>query len=281
MQEGQASITALGAAGHRAAHQVLEHGFVFADPLALSILGPDADDAIALAKERPERRPLRLFIAMRSRFAEDLAGHSIARGVRQILVMGAGLDTFAYRLERTQDMRVFELDHPATQAEKRRGLTAAKIAEPAHVSYVAHDFERGSMIEALKVAGFDPGRRTFVIWLGVTPYLTEEAVFATLSEVARLPGGAEVVFDYANPPHAIEETAARDLHRELAERVAASGEPFRCYFDSAALHTRASTLGFSEIEDLDRAALIGRYLPNLPVAPRPGPGGHVVRMATA
>ena len=281
MQEGQASITALGAAGHRAAHQVLEHGFVFADPLALSILGADADDAIALAKERPERRPLRLFIAMRSRFAEDSARHSIAKGVRQILVMGAGLDTFAYRLERTQDMRVFELDHPATQAEKRRRLTEAKIAEPAHVSYVAHDFERGSMIGALKTAGFDPDRRTFIIWLGVTPYLTEEAVFATLGEVARLPGGAEVVFDYANPPSAIEEKAARDLHRELAERVAASGEPFRCYFDSAELHTRASALGFSEIEDLDRAALIGRYLPNLPVAPRPGPGGHVVRMATA
>ena len=281
MQEGQASITALGAAGHRAAHQVLERGFVFADPLALSILGPDADDAIALAKERPERRPLRLFIAMRSRFAEDSARRAIDDGVRQILVMGAGLDTFAYRLERTHDLRVFELDHPATQAEKRRRLTEAKIAEPAHVSYVAHDFERGSMIGALKAAGFDPDRRTFVIWLGVTPYLTEEAVFATLSEVARLAGGAEVVFDYANPPSAIEEKAARDFHREMAERVAASGEPFRCYFNSAELHTRASTLGFSEIEDLDRAALIGRYLPNLPVAPRPGPGGHVVRMATA
>ena len=71
MQHGQASRTAVGAAGHRAAHQVLERGLIFADPLALAILGQDADDAIALAKERPERRPLRLFVAMRSRFAED------------------------------------------------------------------------------------------------------------------------------------------------------------------------------------------------------------------
>jgi methyltransferase (TIGR00027 family) len=279
MQQAQASVTAIGAAGHRAAHQVLERGFVFADPLALRILGPDADNAIALAKERPERRPLRLFIAMRSRFAEDSARRAIAHGVRQILVLGAGLDTFAYRLEQTAGLRIFELDHPATQAEKRRRLTQAQIAEPAHVAYVAHDFEDGSMTGALEAAGLDLDKRTFVIWLGVTPYLTEAALFTTLGELARFPGGAEVVFDYANPPHAVEE-GTRDLHREMAERVAASGEPFRCYLDSAELHARARELGFSDIEDLDRAALVARYLPDLPVAPRPGPGGHVVRMAT-
>jgi methyltransferase (TIGR00027 family) len=281
MQEGQASVTALGAAGHRAAHQVLERGFVFADPLALRILGPDAEDAIALARERPERRGLRLFIAMRSRFAEDSARDAIDKGVRQILVMGAGLDTFAYRLEPTRGPRVFELDHPATQAEKRRRLNEAKIAEPAYVSYVAHDFERGSMIASLEAAGFDPGRRTFVLWLGVTPYLTEEAVFATLSELASWPGGAEVVFDYSNPRDQVTDSAARAHHEQLAERVAANGEPFRCYLDTPELHARAGELGFPEIEDLDRAALVARYLPDLAAAPRPGPGGHVVRMATA
>jgi methyltransferase (TIGR00027 family) len=278
MQHGQASVTALGAAGHRAAHQVLERGFVLADPLALRILGSDAERAIALARERPERRGLRLFIAMRSRFAEDSAAHAIEKGVRQILVLGAGLDTFAYRLKRTQDMRVFELDHPATQAEKRRRLTEAQIEEPAHVSYVAYDFESGSMTAALKAAGLDSDRGAFVLWLGVTPYLTEEAVFATLGELARWPGGTEVVFDYTNPAEAVD---ARNFHREMAERVAASGEPFRCYLDSAALHARARKLGFTDIEDLDRAALVARFLPDLAVAPRPGPGGHVVRMATS
>jgi methyltransferase (TIGR00027 family) len=280
MRHGQASVTALGAAGHRAAHQVLERGFVFADPLALRILGEDAENAIALAKERPERRPLRLFIAMRSRFAEDSARRAIEKGVRQILVMGAGFDTFAYRFEPASDMRVFELDHPSTQAEKRRRLTDARIAEPRHVSYVAHDFEHGSMTGALEAAGFDPSKRTFVLWLGVTPYLTEEAVFATLSELARLPGGAEVVFDYANPRDAINEANTRNFHREMAERVAASGEPFRGYFDSGELRARAGELGFAEIEDLDRAALVARYLPDASVAPRPGPGGHVVRVGT-
>jgi methyltransferase (TIGR00027 family) len=281
MQHGQASVTALGAAGHRAAHQVLERGFVFADPLALRILGSEAEGAIALARERPERRGLRLFIAMRSRFAEDSAAHAIEKGVRQMLVLGAGLDTFAYRLERTPELRIFELDHPATQAEKRRRLNEAQIAEPQHVSYVAHDFESGSMTAALKAAGLDPDRGAFVLWLGVTPYLTEEAAFATLGELASWPGGTEVVFDYTNPPEAVDEPNARNFHREMAERVAASGEPFRCYFESTELHARARGLGFSDIEDLDRAALVARYLPHLPVAPRPGPGGHVVRMATA
>jgi methyltransferase (TIGR00027 family) len=281
MQQGQASVTAIGAAGHRAAHQVLERGVVFADPLALRILGPDADDAIALARERPERRGLRLFIAMRSRLAEDSATRAIEKGVRQILVLGAGLDTFAYRLEPTADLRIFELDHPATQAEKRRRLSGAQIAEPPHVAYVAHDFEDGSMAPALKAAGFDPDRRTFVIWLGVTPYLTEEATFATLSELARFPGGAEVVFDYANPPDRVADPAARAHHEQMAERVAASGEPFRCYLDSGVLHARARELGFADIEDLDRAALVALYLPDLPVPPRPGPGGRVVRMATS
>src|SRR5271166_4386723 len=114
MQHGQASRTAVGAAGHRAAHQVLERGIVFSDPLALAILGHDADEAIALAKERPERRPLRLFVAMRSRYAEDSARRAIDVGVRQILVLGAGLDTFAYRLDPSEGLRVFELDHPAS-----------------------------------------------------------------------------------------------------------------------------------------------------------------------
>jgi methyltransferase (TIGR00027 family) len=280
MQQGQASRTAIGAAGHRAAHQILERGFVFADPLALRILGQDADEAIALAKEQPERRPLRLFIAMRSRFAEDCARRASEEGARQILVLGAGLDTFAYRLQPSEGLRVFELDHPATQREKRRRLAEAQIHEPGHVAYVAHDFEHGSMTAALEAAGLEPDDRTFVLWLGVTPYLTAEAVYATLGELARFPGGVEVVFDYVNPTHAFEEGAARDFHRAMAERVAASGEPFRCDFDSAELHARARSLGFTEIEDLDRAALIGRYLPDFPVPPRSGPGGHVVRMAT-
>jgi methyltransferase (TIGR00027 family) len=280
MKHGRASQTALGAAGRRAAHQTLEGGVIFSDPLALAILGDDAKDALDAARQHPEQRGLRLFVAMRSRFAEDSAKVAIGRGVRQILVLGAGLDTFAYRLEGSDGLRVFELDHPATQRDKRRRLAMAGVSEPPHVVYVSHDFERGSMTAALEAGGLDRTRRVFVLWLGVTPYLTEEAVFATLGELARFSGGAEVVFDYANPPQAIEEAQVRGFHDTLAAKVAAIGEPFRCYLDTGALHRRVRDLGFAEIEDLDRAALLARYLPQSPVQPRPGPGGHVVRMAT-
>jgi serine protease Do len=281
MKHGGASRTALGAAGHRAAHQVFEGGRIFYDPLALRILGNDAEEALALAREQPQRRGLRFFIAARSRFAEDCAKAAISKSVRQILVLGAGLDTFAYRLQAAESSTVFELDHPATQRDKRRRLALAGVAEPKHVVYVAHDFEDGSMTGALEAAGLETGWRTFVLWLGVTPYLSEDAVYATFGELARFSGGAEVVFDYSNPPHAIEEAQTRGAHEALAARVAASGEPFRCYLDTPALHWHARDLGFVDIEDLDRAALVARYLPQAPVAPRAGPGGHVVKMATA
>jgi methyltransferase (TIGR00027 family) len=280
MKHGEASRTALSAAGQRAAHQALEGGLVFADPLAIPILGPDAEEAIAAAREQPERRGLRFFVAMRSRFAEDNARRAIETGVGQILALGAGLDTFAYRLEPREGLRVFEVDHPATQRDKRSRLAAAGIVEPPHVAYVSHDFEHGDMTDSLVAGGLDVGRSTFVLWLGVVPYLTEEAVYATLGALARLPGGVEVVFDYADPPHAIEEPRVRDYHDAMAARVARSGEPFRCFLAAAALHARAGATGFVEIEDLDRAALVERYLPSIPSKPRPGPGGHVVRMAT-
>ena len=282
------SRTAVGAAGHRAAHQALEGGRVFADPLAIPILGPDAHEAIASARAEPERRGLRLFIAMRSRFAEDCAFRAIDEGTRQILVIGAGLDTFALRLEPRDGLRVFELDRPASQRDKRARLAEARIAEPAHLAFVAHDLEQdlelglaqGAMMAALAAAGFDPRARTFALWLGVVPYLTDEAVFATLGALGGLPGGAEVVFDYANPSPTIDDAPAREAHDELAAHVAARGEPFRSFFDTQDLHARARTLGFVDIEDLDRAALVSRFLPTLPAKPRPGPGGHVVRMAT-
>ena len=121
---------------------------------------------------------------------------------------------------------------------------------------------------------------TFVMWLGVTPYLPEEAVFKTLGALAQLPrwGGGRVRLRQPAAQHRGRERARH--HHAMAAHVAASGEPFRCYFETAALHERARALGFVDIEDLDRAALVERYLPHLPAKPRPGPGGHVVRMAT-
>ena len=278
MQHGQSSRTALGAAGHRAAHQVLEGGAIFADPLAIPILGADAEEAIARGDENPARRGLRLFIAARSRFAEDAALRAIEDGVRQVVILGAGLDTFAYRLASTEGLIVFEVDHPATQAEKRRRLAAAAVAAPPHCVYLGHDFERGGLTPALVAAGFDAQEPAIFLWLGVTPYLDPETIFATLGEVASLQGGAEIVFDYVNPPEAIESPAARAAHERLAERVAAAGEPIRGAMASSLLHERASALGFSGIEDLGPAKIAARYFPGALTRSRGEGGAHFVRL---
>jgi methyltransferase (TIGR00027 family) len=280
MQNGQFSRTALGAAGHRAAHQILDGGSVFADPLALPILGAEAQAAIDLARARPTLRGLRLFIALRSRFAEDAAHAAIARGVRQVVVLGAGLDTFAYRLEAPPSLRVFEVDHPATQAEKRRRLAATGVAEPAHVDYVGCDFETRSFVDALAAAGFDSRRPAFVFWLGVTVYLTHEAVYAALAAIGALPGGAEIIFDYAAPPEAIDHPEARAAHEELARKVAAAGEPLRASFDPPALSARLAALGFREIEDCAADEIAARYAPGREPTRR-GARARLLRVATA
>jgi methyltransferase (TIGR00027 family) len=279
MQEGQFSRTALGAAGRRAAHQVVDGGRVFADPLALRILGQDADAAVAEARANPELRGLRFYVAMRSRFAEDAARRAIARGVRQIVVLGAGLDTFAYRVESAEGLRVFEVDHPATQAEKRRRLAAAAIAAPAHVVYAACDFETESLAGALRAGGFDPGRPSFFLWLGVVPYLTEPAIFATLAFIGKLPGGGEVVFDYSNPAATIAEGGWRRGHEIVKARAAAAGEPLQTFFATPALHEKLRELGFRSIEDLGPNEIAARFFPER-AAPSRENGGHIALAAT-
>ena len=279
MREGQFSRTALGAAGRRAAHQVVDGARVFDDPLALRILGPDADAAVAEARADPAMRGLRLYVAMRSRFAEDAARRAIARGVRQVVVLGAGLDTFAYRVEPVEGLRVTEVDHPATQAEKRRRLAAAGIAAPSHVVYAGCDFETEDLAGALRAGGFDAGRPSFFLWLGVVPYLTEPAIFATLAFIGKLPGGGEVVFDYANPAASIAEGGWRRGHEIVSARAEAAGEPLRSAFATPALHEKLRERGFRSIEDLGPNEIAARFFPER-AAPSRENGGHFVLAGT-
>src|SRR5271165_5506686 len=123
MQFGEPSRTARAAAFHRAAHQVLEHGRIFADPLALTILGADGDVIAREAEKHASGRRMRIFIALRTRFAEDALAGTVERGVRQLVVLGAGLDTYAYRGPLRERLRILEVDHPATQTWKRERLT--------------------------------------------------------------------------------------------------------------------------------------------------------------
>jgi methyltransferase (TIGR00027 family) len=280
MVEGQPSRTAMGAAFHRAAHQVLEKGFIFTDPLACPILGPDLELALAEARNTPARQRLRLFIAVRSRFAEDALRAAINNGARQVVILGAGLDTYAYRSGEPAGVRIFEVDHPATQAWKRERLEQALIRIPGSLTFAPVDFERETLAGGLAHAGFDPSRETFFTWLGVVPYLTEQAVFSTLGYIGALPGGGHVVFDYGNPPA---EGAAQDdyarARAELATRVASIGESLRSHFETADLHAKLLALGFREIEDLHPGLIRERYFPTAR-SPSSERGGHIVRAAT-
>lgn len=280
MQEGQPSQTALGAAFHRAAHQVLEGGNIFSDPLATRILGADdLEVAVRRAQDDPSGRRLRLFIAVRTRFAEDNLAASIEGGVRQVVVLGAGLDTYAYRASLPGGVRVFEVDHPATQSWKRQRLAEVGISIPPHLTYAPVDFERESLADGLRRVGFESEQRTFFTCLGVVPYLTPEIVFSTLGFIARLSGGAQVVFDYINPSHSIAEDAdAAAARQSLAARVASFGEPFRCFFETDELHAKLKGLGFSEIEDLGPELILERYFGMRRVIPREA-GGHVLSAA--
>ena len=280
MKPGAPSRTALGAASHRAAHQLLEGGRIFADPLAVRILGAEGEAALARSAEGPARRVLRLFIAVRSRYAEDTFAAAFARGVRQLVILGAGLDTYAYRTGLDDGLRIVEVDHPDTQAWKRQRLTDAGIAVPAHLSFAPVDFETTTLRDGLAAAGFDPAQAAFFIWLGVVPYLTESAVFGTLEFIGGLPGGGQVVFDYANPPAPGEGDAYASARAALSARVAAAGEAFQSAFETAALHARLRELGLGEIEDLGPAQIRERYFGSRGTAPRDA-GGHVIHAATA
>ncbi|THD81844.1 MAG: SAM-dependent methyltransferase [Phenylobacterium sp.] len=282
MLEKEPSRTALAAAGHRAAHQVLEKGRIFADPLALKILGDEGEAAIRRSSDNPATRGMRFFIAARTKVAETALAEGVeTRGVRQLVVLGAGLDTFAYRNPFEGRLRVFEVDHPATQAWKRRRLGEAGIGLPETLAFTPVDFERDSLLEALRAKGFDPAERSFFTWLGVVPYLTEAAIAATLRTIGGLAGGAEVVFDYSDPVATLS-PAARAAHQERAARVAALGEPFLSYFEPAELHAQLATLGFARIEDIGPRGLLKRFVGPLPAAlARRNRGGHVIFAATA
>jgi methyltransferase (TIGR00027 family) len=278
MQAGQPSQTALGAARLRAAHQVLDGASILADPLAVRILG--AEEAVSLdhAQAHPMGPRLRWFIAARSRIAEEALTVAVGNGATQLVVLGAGLDTLAYRTPLASRLRIFEVDHPATQAWKRQLLTAAAIAVPSSLTFVAVDFERETLADALDAAGFDRGQRSFFSWLGVVPYLTEQAVFSTLDTIARLPGGAEVVFDYVNPAASVA-PAGRAAHQALAERVASVGESLQSYFDTERLCADLHGIGFGAVDDIDPTRLAARFFPEAERS-APARGGHILHAAT-
>lgn len=259
METGRASKTALGVAIRRAAHQLADKPPVLDDPIALRLVGEGYPRLMERALH-PVGRDFRGFMAARSRYAEDRLAEAVAQGVMQYVVLGAGLDTFAYR-NPFPALRVFEVDFPATQVWKRRMLEEAAIALPSNLVFVALDFEHQTLAEGLTQAGLDLQKPAFFGWLGVVPYLTLEAFRATLSVVAQMPAGSAVSFDYAVDPETLS-PIGRVAFDRLAERVAAAGEPFRLFFTPETLEAELLRAGFHRIEQVDSARLNDLYFDN-------------------
>jgi methyltransferase (TIGR00027 family) len=248
---GALGATALRVAVRRAAHQLIDRPLVFEDPLAVRIIGEREARKLRSRIGGPEREwnnSLRGWIAARSRYAEDQLAAAVQRGIGQYIVLGAGLDTFAYR-NPYPSVRVWEVDRPAAVEAKQRMLRDAGIEIPASVRFVPMDFDCEDLHERLKGSGFEGP--AFVSWLGVTPFLSREGFETTLASLARIAEG--LVFDYAVTPDSLEEQD-RFAHQLLSRRVGAAGEPYRLWFRPSHAFS-----GFPKVEDLGKTEINARY----------------------
>jgi methyltransferase (TIGR00027 family) len=263
--DSPASRTAYGAARHRAVHQVAEDGVILHDPLAVPILGEPP--AALLARTDGGDRRMRWFICARARYAEAVLAAAAPAGLDQLVVLGAGLDTFGYR-NPYPDLRVVELDHPATQAWKGERLRDAGITVPGSVTHAPIDFEHDDLAEVLG-RHVDVTRPVLFWWLGVTPYLTVEAVTQTLTTLGALPRAA-VVLDHATPPVGDESPEVVAWSAARRERVAALGEPWISDFEPTAVAALLASCGFDDVHLEDAAATIRRAfgMPPATAAPR-------------
>jgi methyltransferase (TIGR00027 family) len=275
MKPDEPSRTAVMVARQRAAHQLLDHGSILNDPFAIKILGEDEKNVLQSANEHPFASIGRLFSAARSRIAEDGLSGAIERGVRQIVVLGAGLDTFALRNPHAaREIRVFEVDHPATQSWKRERLAEAQVVLPPWLIFVPVDFELDNLGDKLRGAGFEENSAAFFTWLGVVPYLTRDAIDSTLDYVGSIPN-SEVVFDYMEPPEAFS-GEMRELAAERTAELEKLGERWASRLDPAGIAAILRSHGFCDIEDIDFQRIASRFGSAVQGLAHGQPGVHVV-----
>jgi methyltransferase (TIGR00027 family) len=201
---------------------------------------------------------MRIAIAARSRFAEDERKKSLTDGTYQYVILGAGLDSYAYR-NNDQYENVFEVDLPSTQAVKIAGVQQLGITPTCKVSYVACDFEKNSLGERLHSSGFDRHQKTFFSWLGVVPYLDITAIEETMKFVASCARGSAMVFDYIVDNDNLNEMEKLVVNA-LSNQLAAGGEPLKSFFDPQLLKKKLEDLGFTQIKDIGPDYLNKNYL---------------------
>jgi methyltransferase (TIGR00027 family) len=263
MDAGQPSRTAVAAALLRAVHQRFDgEPKVLADSIIVRLL--DETDwshlqALPGGLHAAGTRIMRSAFVLRSRYAEDELAAAAARGVRQYVILGAGLDTFAWRQPAyTAGLRIFEVDHPATQAWKRARLAAAGVGEPANLVWVPMDFEDGRLTAALHSVGFNPSEPACISWLGVTQYLTGPAVDAVLRFGAGLSSPSTLVLTFMLPD---DDLAGAELEavQRVAQRAAADGEPWRTRFRPEQMRQSLIDAGFTRVFLLSPEAADARY----------------------
>jgi methyltransferase (TIGR00027 family) len=275
MKPNEPSRTALMIVRQRAAHQVLDHGSILNDPFAMKLLHEDEKDVVQFASQHRLASIGRLFTAARSRIAEDALSGAVERGIRQIVILGAGLDTLALRNPPAAlATRIYEVDHPATQRWKRERLAEAEIALPPWLIFVPVDFEREDVGEKLGAAGVQQGSPAFFTWLGVVPYLTEDAIGRTLDYISSI-RGSEVVFDYMESPEAFSEEL-RQLEKARDEQLKKIGERSVSRFEPAAVAAILHSRGFCEIEDITYQQIAFRFGPGVEGLAPGHAGLHVV-----
>jgi methyltransferase (TIGR00027 family) len=228
----QPSQSALTAAAARAAHLEVDGSpKIFTDSLAAALLSDRADELLAYHRRHgghPILSGARTQVVIRSRYTEDRLAESVQRGMQQYVILGAGLDSFAYRSALAARVAVFEVDHPATQAWKRWAVSRAGLAPLSTATFVPLDLASDSLVDHLVEAGFELARPALVSWLGVTMYLTEAAIDQTLAAVSGFAPGSEIIADYMLPTGLRD--AAGDKYVELVAPVAADrGEPWKTF----------------------------------------------------
>lgn len=193
----------------------------------------------------------------RTRLIDDWVSAAVGDGATQVVILGAGFDSRAWRLAALAGMPVYEIDHPATSMEKRRRLVAAGL-DPSRVTQVAIDFDRDSLANALEREGFDGRRRSFVIWEGVTNYLTEDAVDAVLRWASSLATGSRLAFTYVHA-RVLEDPATFEGAERVLASVAKAGEAWTYGIDPAGLQDRLAARGLKFLEDLGADDYRARY----------------------
>lgn len=262
MQSGKPSKSAHRVALHRAVHQLLDEPIVFSDPFALPILGKQLaqiveDDPYQF--NDPMSRGVRAAAVVRSIAAEDMLELSIDQGVFQYVVLGAGLDTCLLRKPRAnKDLRVFEVDHPATQAWKAGVLQEQGLDVLDSVEFVAADFETATLASALASSTFRSDVPSCFSWLGVTVYLSKQTIFDVLKYVASLPKGSSITFDY-RVARALLHPIDQVISDYAAKQFEMEGEPWQSYFHPQELQAEIAALGFREVTDFGAEELNARY----------------------